>query len=559
MKALGVSPLLLLLWASTSHTDDWPMYLHDPCRTGATAEEVEIPTEVLWRFSPPSSHSVTSPVISGNTVLVGASNHTMYALSADTGQLLWEFQTKGDLNSVPCVADGVAFFGSDDRHVYAVSLESGQQLWATKTGGKVRSAPCVVGGTVYVGSEDHNLYALEAATGEAKWTYATGGNIPAAPTLWQDKVLVGSRDHALYCLSADGQLQWTTRGSSDLVHAVPVREGNICVVDAGSGLFVLQIQAGCNQKPTKLGTTVPEHSPVLASDGALLTDREGLHAVSLDKQKGLWRLQTPKGSEECPPLLASKTIYFARAYRIYGYCLQGRTYVCAMDMAGCVTGLAAASGRLFFCDSSPQVGALGGSRREREEGNRRPIAVLVAPSSSHKHERIRVSAIFSRDPEGDALRYEFSGDVGKVVRSGRGWFDTVYSTSGNKTVWVTVTNSRGASDTAETEIQVINRPPVAVIEGPHRVLERENVLLDGRKSFDPDGDRLSFAWLEILGSGALIRRFFAPGEHPVRLKVTCAGNGEAFDEGVILINAVRGRTSLPLGEQGEPPAQPEGR
>ena len=49
-----------------------------------------------------------------------------------------------------------------DNYLYAEDAESGGLLWHYETGDWVISSPAVVDGVVYVGSVDNYLYALDA-------------------------------------------------------------------------------------------------------------------------------------------------------------------------------------------------------------------------------------------------------------------------------------------------------------------------------------------------------------------------------------------------------------
>jgi len=68
----------------------------------------------------------TGPAVIGNTVYVTSTlGNTTYALTADTGNLIWSFQTNGNIYSSPAVADGVVYFGDYDGIFYAIGGNSG--------------------------------------------------------------------------------------------------------------------------------------------------------------------------------------------------------------------------------------------------------------------------------------------------------------------------------------------------------------------------------------------------------------------------------------------------
>jgi len=67
---------------------------------------------------------VYTNAVVGNVQYSGALDNKTYALNAQTGALIWSYQTKGNIYSSPTVANGVLYFGSDDHNVYAVGSQS---------------------------------------------------------------------------------------------------------------------------------------------------------------------------------------------------------------------------------------------------------------------------------------------------------------------------------------------------------------------------------------------------------------------------------------------------
>lgn len=52
------------------------------------------------------------------------------------------------------------YFGSDDGKLYAVKVDTGEKLWEFPTKGKIDSSPAIKNGVVYVSSQDGFLYAV---------------------------------------------------------------------------------------------------------------------------------------------------------------------------------------------------------------------------------------------------------------------------------------------------------------------------------------------------------------------------------------------------------------
>ena len=83
----------------------------------------------------------------------------LYAVSVESGELLWTFPTDDLIYSAPAIAGDTVYFGSVDKNLYAVDLQSGQMRWQFRAEAGV-SSPAVADGVVYVGTQSGVLYAV---------------------------------------------------------------------------------------------------------------------------------------------------------------------------------------------------------------------------------------------------------------------------------------------------------------------------------------------------------------------------------------------------------------
>ena len=100
--------------------------------TGSFTQNFNVVTERDANGNPLSGYvgNYTISGVYGNAVAndvqySGALDNKTYALNAQTGALIWSYQTNGNIYSAPTVANGVLYFGSDDHNVYAVGQVSG--------------------------------------------------------------------------------------------------------------------------------------------------------------------------------------------------------------------------------------------------------------------------------------------------------------------------------------------------------------------------------------------------------------------------------------------------
>lgn len=83
--------------------------------------------------------SQAEPVVMGERIFVPSSrSDSVTAFSTRTGKQLWRFFAGGPVRFAPVASEGKVFFNSDDGHLYAVDAESGELLWKVFGGPKQR-------------------------------------------------------------------------------------------------------------------------------------------------------------------------------------------------------------------------------------------------------------------------------------------------------------------------------------------------------------------------------------------------------------------------------------
>ncbi len=131
---------------------DWPMYRHDPWRSGSTSAELPDRFERLWSVDLGGQPSgiitqdwdenyfvkgpVTSPVVSGHRVVVARPDaHEVVAMDADSGAVAWRFTAGGRVDTAPTLHKGLCLFGSRSGWVYCLRADDGRLVW------RLRAAP----------------------------------------------------------------------------------------------------------------------------------------------------------------------------------------------------------------------------------------------------------------------------------------------------------------------------------------------------------------------------------------------------------------------------------
>lgn len=131
--------------------------------------------KLLWKVKRDAS-VLGAPLISGDTVFIGGSDHRFGAFRLGDGSALWSFEgVQGPIVSKPVLYKDLLIFGAWDRHLYALNRQTGQLDWKWNNGSSVINfspaacIPVVHNDVVYIVAPDRYLSAIDATSGATLW------------------------------------------------------------------------------------------------------------------------------------------------------------------------------------------------------------------------------------------------------------------------------------------------------------------------------------------------------------------------------------------------------
>ncbi|MBL4883903.1 MAG: PQQ-like beta-propeller repeat protein, partial [Planctomycetaceae bacterium] len=121
-----------------------------------------------WRYK--TGAKITSPpVTTGRVVSFASRDHSLYAVSAKTRRLLYQFETDSPI-SAPIIKHGKhIYLASEDFNFYCLNAENGQVQWSFLSGVPIRRSPYVIGNQVLVLPEAGGISALRIENGREIW------------------------------------------------------------------------------------------------------------------------------------------------------------------------------------------------------------------------------------------------------------------------------------------------------------------------------------------------------------------------------------------------------
>ncbi len=193
-----------------------------------------------------------SPLVAGNRVYVASQDHFLYCLDAENAQEIWKAEVGGAMAAQPTLDEtrGVVYVGAFDGRVYAIEADSGQLVdgFEFQAENWIWSEVLLDGDLLYVTSLDGKLYALEPETGAVVPPYpfdssTVGGRddrIRAAPVKVGESVILATENGRVMSVKG-GQLQWSWPGGTPTAGILtrPVLSGEMVYVILQDG----QVQA----------------------------------------------------------------------------------------------------------------------------------------------------------------------------------------------------------------------------------------------------------------------------------------------------------------------------
>lgn len=118
--------------------------------------------KLVWEYEDKENGGpfFSSPAVGKDRVLIGSRDGFLHCVNRETGQKVWTFRTRDEVDSSPVIAGDDVVIGSTDGRLYVVNLEDGKQVWSYEIGAAIISCPAVAAGMIVVGADDGCVYAF---------------------------------------------------------------------------------------------------------------------------------------------------------------------------------------------------------------------------------------------------------------------------------------------------------------------------------------------------------------------------------------------------------------
>ncbi len=252
--ALLVSFIPTTLFADSFGPDEWNQYRYSSDKNAVYDND----SEPLSALSYDTLDEVrATPVIVGNRLFIG--NHNtgdLFAFDIENGEQIWSAKAPNWIHSEMIYQDGRVFVGFGNRFfqengirgteesgVLALDAETGEVLWKYNTDGEVMPTPVVYKESVYIVTGDKTLYKINPNNGELVHKSDIGSVISmSSPAVHKNTLFFGGGRPTPYTFSAyslkKDEFVWQTefpKVIAGLDDVPPAVHGNLVVTTALEG------------------------------------------------------------------------------------------------------------------------------------------------------------------------------------------------------------------------------------------------------------------------------------------------------------------------------------
>ena len=127
-----------------------------------------------------------TPAAVGDMIYFATQGARVFCVNWREAKVSWVYEhakKKSPYQSSPAVVHGVLIIGGRDRMIHGLKTDTGDELWTFPTRRNVDGSPVIAKDRAYVGASDGRIYGLNLVSGEKVWEYEAGGDFVGSPAI----------------------------------------------------------------------------------------------------------------------------------------------------------------------------------------------------------------------------------------------------------------------------------------------------------------------------------------------------------------------------------------
>lgn len=265
------------------------------------------------------------PISGLNKIFLGTENGDVFALDADTGEVVWQAKIKGEVITQPAIESGILVVNSASGILKAFDANTGEDLWKVERDVPALtlrgiSTPVAASGGVIVGSGKGELNVYMIEKGQAGWLTeigeATGStelqrviDVDSAPVVFGDKIYaISARGNLVAIELNSGRILWKRKYSS--YRQISVYRNNIFITNVRGQVYALNRINGIERWSNYTLKNRDVTGPAVVGGYVVVGDYEGyLHWLDQDTGEIVSRHEVDSSGIHSTPTVVDGVLY----------------------------------------------------------------------------------------------------------------------------------------------------------------------------------------------------------------------------------------------------------
>lgn len=247
----------------------------------------------LGSFSVPGKSSFSTPLISGNNVIITSSGNNdsrILSYSLTRGEIDWK-RNIGWVQSSPLLLNNNIFVSNISGDIYKLNASGGNIIWKCRapSSSSFYTGPAISGNKILIGGTDGILYAFDQQSGSFLWKYKTEASLFSDASVYKEMIFFGSDDNYFYCLDTAGVLIWKKNLKTKYLSSPSYYANSIIITGIDGTIYSLDINSGeIRWKFTTKGAMTA--SPLIHQNKIFAGSFDkNFYCINADDGKELWR------------------------------------------------------------------------------------------------------------------------------------------------------------------------------------------------------------------------------------------------------------------------------
>ena len=319
-------PLVLFFCASCTQINeyltgaqdrDWTIYRGSPSLCGYTGCALPDAPQLLWSVET-RTRTVAAPVVYDGWVYTLDRKGCLrrFSMVGDSASV-YDFQTTIEASFV--AGDSMLYAGRTDGYVNAYDINKQQVVWEFETLGQISGSPNLVDGQLLVGSYDGSMYTLDSKSGRKTGQFETGYYINGTAAVWQGYMMFGGCDKWVRVVDiATGTVTDSVALDSYVPASPAILDGVACACDYNGNVYEMKLDGGKISDLRKLVTATEDNAeqdggvvsmPTLTrTDVFILSGDRHICCIGRSSGQVRWKKMLRGVTGECSPLVAKDRV-----------------------------------------------------------------------------------------------------------------------------------------------------------------------------------------------------------------------------------------------------------